>query len=650
MPFSSLKFLLSVTGVLLVAAAEVNAEAYTLSFSKSSTRMSWHHKLPGWRYSVPVRLSTLGDSTAQLTIRGNANLSYTLDERSSGKQWLDNASARMNIAYPILGPRASIGFSASMSSRNATLQKQKISNQTFSFNFQYSPFQGTESPFRNMRVTVTPGLITANRSTRANLDSTIKETGIRYNANLNVSPNVEFRDKKINTSFGMSKSDNTLKNNKNRSESLRLSLGYTLPFDLKSSLRLSESRTQRGVTRSVISAAEELDEDSTLVQETSIVADLDEQRSTSVSTSLSGKVGDFNFNSSLSFSESLSSNTANTAEDEGNRFFLKDRKKESLSLNGSISGKLSEKLVGRTSVKYSSGDLRRLSARLASGEVVRDPSIDRKDRDLSVSGGLELQLTDGHKLNIAGQIRSIGDDNFANRRLDRDNINSSVTLGYNGKLASDMSLRINLRSSYNRKINLDARRSGDNARNRDLSLDINTSYKRLGVSISHNFGVSAKRSIFDFDRRVNINDRKSNIRRGWNMRHSLNRRFFDSLALNTSYTYKADDFGELLVENGAQIVREDNSDHSIRFGASYSPNATLSLSTSYNYRLDREWGHEYFNQRESRFMRRRNSHQNLGGDISYKPSRSTSISMRGSRSRQRSGTFDSFSVTFTRQL
>ena len=133
------------------------------------------------------------------------------------------------------------------------------------------------------------------------------------------------------------------------------------------------------------------------------------------------------------------------------------------------------------------------------------------------------------------------------------------------------------------------------------------------------------------------------------MSHSINRKLFDAFKINTGYTYKADDFGELLVENGAQIVREDNSDHSIRFGTSYSF-AQFSLSTNYNYRLDREWSHQYFDQQETRFLLRRNAHQNLSANINYKPSRATSLSMRGSRLRQRSGTFDSFSVSFTRQL
>lgn len=631
---------------LLLGAVGVSADPYTLTFSKSSTRMAWKHKLPGWNYSVPVLLAA-GDTTAMLRITGSADLGYTLDERSNGKQWLDAASARSNIRYPILGPKASIGISASMSRRNATLQKQKISNQTFGFSFSYNPLYGSDSPFRSLRVGVTPSLITADRSTRANLDSTIRETGIRYSANLGVSPNFEFRDKKVTSSFSVNKSDNTLKNNKNRTESLNISVGYTLPFDLRTSVGLSESRSQRGVTRSVIDVVEEVDGVAT--RDTSIAADLDQQRNTGMRTSLSGKIKGFDFNSNLSFSQSLSSNTANTAEDENNRFFLKDREKESWNMSARLSGKLSEKVVGRTSIKYSTGDLRRLSARLSSGEIARDASIDRTDRDLSISGSLDFQLSKGHKLTVSGQVRSIGDNNFGDRRLDRDNINSSSSLSYNGRIADDMNLRVNLRSSFNRKINLDARRSGSNSRNRDLSLDANTSYKRLDASISHNFSVSAKRSIFDFDRRVNANDRKSNIRRGWSMSHSINRKLFDALKINTGYTYKADDFGELLVENGAQIVREDNSDHSIRFGTSYTF-AQLSLSTNYNYRLDREWSHQYFDQQETRFLLRRNAHQNLSANINYKPSRATSLSMRGSRSRQRSGTFDSFSVSFTRQL
>ena len=134
------------------------------------------------------------------------------------------------------------------------------------------------------------------------------------------------------------------------------------------------------------------------------------------------------------------------------------------------------------------------------------------------------------------------------------------------------------------------------------------------------------------------------------MRHSLQRRFFASLQANVTYNYKADDFGELVVEQNAQVVREDNSDHSVRVGISYSPSKSFTLGSSYNYRLDREWAHEYQDLRELRQLKRRNQHQNMSLDMSYQPNRETRINMRGSRSRQRSGTFDSITATVMREL
>ena len=139
-----------------------------------------------------------------------------------------------------------------------------------------------------------------------------------------------------------------------------------------------------------------------------------------------------------------------------------------------------------------------------------------------------------------------------------------------------------------------ATRSGDNSRNRDIVLDVGSSYQRLGISISHNFSISAKRTIFDFDRQLNRNtvSRKSNIRRGWSMNHTANRKLLKSLRLNGRYSYSADDFGTLVVENGAQIVEEDNNRHSMGLGLSYSPIRALSMTTNFNFLFDRRWDHE----------------------------------------------------------
>ena len=173
------------------------------------------------------------------------------------------------------------------------------------------------------------------------------------------------------------------------------------------------------------------------------------------------------------------------------------------------------------------------------------------------------------------------------------------------------------------------------------------------MSFSHNFSISAKRTVFDFDRQVNRREqaRKSNIRRGWSMNHTLRRTILDHLSINTRYAYTADDFGALIVEYGAQWVKEDNADHSIRFGMTYSPRSDYSASVNYAYRLDNEWEHRYENSQEMRNLKRNNRHRTLSANLNYNPVGSNNkLTLRGSRSHQRSGTFDTFSANYTRSL
>ena len=101
-------------------------------------------------------------------------MGFTLDDRSSGKSWQDNASGRTSVNYPILGPKATIRLGANMSTSNRTLQKQKTRRQSFNFGFSSKPL--SSGRFKSMNASLTPSLINASRATRANLDSTIKET------------------------------------------------------------------------------------------------------------------------------------------------------------------------------------------------------------------------------------------------------------------------------------------------------------------------------------------------------------------------------------------------------------------------------------------------------------------------------------------
>ena len=216
-----------VAWLVLAAWTAADAQQYSLNFSRHSTRTSWNHSFPSWSYSTPVRFSAVGDSTSKLTINASARMGFTLDDRSGGKSWQDNASGRSSVNYPILGPKATISLGASMSTRNLTLQKQKTRSQSFNFGFRSKPL--SSGPFKSLSANLTPSLITATRASRASLDSTIKETGIRYNASLSVSPDIEIASQKLNNSISLSKTDDTLEHNKNRSERLSRQRGLYLP-------------------------------------------------------------------------------------------------------------------------------------------------------------------------------------------------------------------------------------------------------------------------------------------------------------------------------------------------------------------------------------------------------------------------------------
>lgn len=645
--------------LVLVAWTAADAQ-YSLNFSRSSSRTSWNHSFPSWSYSTPVRFSAVGDSTSKLTINANASMGFSLDDRSTGKSWQDNASGRSSVNYPILGPKATISLGASMSTRNVTLHKQKTRSQSFNFGFRSKPL--SSGPFKSLSANLTPSLITATRASRASLDSTIKETGIRYNASLRVSPDIEIADKKLNNSISLSKTDDTLEHNKDRSERLNGNVSYTFPGDVRVGLSMSENRSQRGLSRRAISEATVGE---AVMRDTVVSAELAETRGTSFSSNMDFDLGRFKVKNRASYSQNEHTNTANAIQDLDNRFFGKDRLGENFSWDASLSGKLVEKLVLNTSVRFRGSDVRRLAVRVPDTSVCeshftrsadgtcRDPSSDEINRNFFLNGSLNWPLADGHSLRLAtfGEIKR--SENPGDRKQDRDTFNNSVSLSYDGTLRSGAKLSVDLKNSFLHRVNLHATRAVDNSRNRDISLNIGTNYERLGASFSHRFSVSARRIIYDFDRQVNRREssRKSNIRRGWSMAHSLRRKVLDDLALNARYNYSANDDGTLILENGAQIVEEENAKYNLQFGMTYSPSADYSAGATYTYRLDRQWDYEYSTLAQSRSLNRRNKHRTLAANFNYNPVDSDNkLSLRGSRSRQRSGTYNSLNVTYTRTL
>jgi hypothetical protein len=642
----------AVTLMALVAAVALpqvtTAKTYRLSFSKNSSRMSWNPTLPNWSWRIPVTLSASGDSTAMMRINTSASLNWSLDQRSGGNVWQDNASLRSSLDYPILGPKASIGMAGSFSSRRTTLDRQRTRSRSFSFSFKFRPID--EGRFNSLNVSVTPGLITASSISRVNLDSTIQEKGLQYNASMGVSPQIKLGGRKLSNSIRLSKRDNTLDNNRDRNESLSMNLGYTWPGEVRTSLSLSESRSERGVTRGRF---EESIVNGEAVIDTQVVADLSLTRSTNVNSNLDFKLKGFSVASKLGYRESLNSNTANNDDDERNRFFARDRQSDNWDFSFDLNGKILEGLVGHGEFDWDRGSVSRLPVKLAGGQVFRDASADRTDRNLSLRGSFDWQVGEHHSLKLSGQMRNIRDDNPGAPEQDRDTYSTTSSLRYEGERPSGINYNVALTTNFSHRVNLDALRSSGNSRNRDLRLDISTRYQRLGSTLTHRFGVSAQRTIFDFDRLINNlrdSDRKSNIRRAWNMTHTVRRGFFDKLNLNGSYTYNADDFGTLFVEDQTQVVREDNTDHTVRLGLSYALSKALRLGGNYSYRLDRQWLWAYEQGQSSKELSRRTANRSLSGNLTYNGSSGSSLTLSGSQSRQRSGTFNSFSVKMSWDL
>ena len=637
-----------VAALALTASVSSAADQYSLKFTKSSSTMSWEPTFPGWSYKFPVTSSAADSTEAEVRLSASARMKSTLTQRDGRNLWIDVGSIGGSVNYPILGPKASIGVRGSMSTRTAALQRQKIRNQSYGFSFKYTPVQ--EGAFKSLHVSLIPGQITAQHTSRANLDSTIEEKGLQYNASLGVSPSRLIAGNRMKTTLRLSKSDNTLKNNKNRRESLSMSWSYKLPKDVASSLTITESRTEVGVPRSAI--RENRDSLGVVVRDTTLATELKRTRNTGVHASLRFKAGRFDVSQEIKYRESLNRNTANAAQDLRNAYYGRDRASKTWEAEIKVSGKLAQKLVGNGSLRYDARDAARLSIELADGATFRDASADRRDRDLRLVGSLDWKLADDHSLMLSGQVRSIADDNPGSPELDQDTISRSARLSYSGTTSNGTSLGATVRSSFSHRVGLHAERSSNNSRTANLEIDLRSQYKRIGINLTHNFGISARRVVFDFDRQVNQNERsrKSNIRRGWTMTHSASRRFAADLTLNGRYTYSADDQGKLIVESEAQLVEQDNSTHSFNLGMTFKPASSLSVTVSSTYRLIRQWNHTYLGLREERNLRSRNEHRNLNGYIIYKPSDVNTLRMNGSRSRQRSGTFDRFLVVYARKL
>ena len=394
--------------------------------------MSWTPSFPRWSFAIPVTLAATDDTTSMLRVSTSASLRSSMNRRNGRNTWQDAASLSANVNYPILGPKGSIGFNASMSARTSTLVRQRIRNQTFGLNFSYRPFARSKGLFSSLRANVTPGVITASRASRVNLDSTITEQGIRYNASMSVSPKVDLFDERLGGSLSLRKNDNTLKASKSKGESIGLSTSYKLFSEVQTSVSFSESRSQNGLTRAVSRRTTSMVKSNATRPWPPI--------SRSVNTSFSFDVVGFDIKASQKWRETKNQNTANADDDPRNRFFARDRQSDAWNFDMSASGKLPAGVVASSSLACNFSDERRLPVQLDDGRIFRDTTDDREDRGVLVRGSLAWQFIDDHSLTLRGSARSNRDDSPAAPEQNRDAVSRNASVQYRGRFENGMRL------------------------------------------------------------------------------------------------------------------------------------------------------------------------------------------------------------------
>ena len=535
------------------------------------------------------------------------------------------------MSYPILGPRASIGLATSFSQRRATLRRQNLANRTFTFNMQYRPLP--EGAFQSLRIKVAPGLVTASRLGQG---GAIEEQGVEYSASLSAAPNWSVGGEEVSNTFSLSKRDNTLRANKDRSETLNLGLGYSWPHQVRTSFNFSESRTQQSLSQRLVSGQ----------------GGLRHTRSRRLGTSLAWQGGGWNISNSFNLRWSALDYSVNALAAVDNRLFGKNRRDWDWSSATGLSGRFGEAVAA--SVNWSSGrrDERFAAVADVDGAVLLDRRVGRSGGDMSVRGQLDWQRGEGRNLVLGGQAVLKREDNPNEPRQERDFFSLNVHLSYRGQLGRELAGTIQLSSRFAHKVNLSAATAGDNFRTRDLELKVRTSYQRLGMGISHNFAVAAKRTLYDFDRLLSRTEgeRRSGIRRVWSTQHSLQRRFGQRLQLSTAFNLRADDDGKLIGEEGVQLLDGEGLDHSLSCSAAYAEDESWSLKARYRYALARQWRYAFIGGGYRRRLERSSGHRTLSLSLDYHPGREQTVSLSGSQTRQASGAFSRFTVRYRREL
>ena len=250
---------------------------------------------------------------------------------------------------------------------------------------------------------------------------------------------------------------------------------------------------------------------------------------------------------------------------------------------------LSAQLIGHTMKNLSfTGDFALQGGKNDFGRDINDEDLE----EISLGGSLEAILSSRDSLAIAGQVaRTSYDTPHPDNFNDRDNYRSAAKLSYQHTFHTALRLVVEATVNASHLVYLRSQRSANNNWGRLYAIYPAVHIRPLeNLRIQQRFSISANYTEYDFEDL--FTDIKSNIFRQATTTTNLSYRLDDELDVNFSYSYRAEDFGRLVREDGwVEVLSWDKSFQNVDFSVSYPLSRRLTISPHLGYGHRREYDH-----------------------------------------------------------
>ena len=223
------------------------------------------------------------------------------------------------------------------------------------------------------------------------------------------------------------------------------------------------------------------------------------------------------------------------------------------------------------------------------GRDINDEDI----QEISLSAGMGTTLSPSDSLGLSGHVaRTSYDAPHPDNYNDRDSFLGAGKLTYIHTFSEALQFVGEATAHFTHLVYLRSQRSANNNWARLYAL-YPTLYIRPGdnLQIKQRFSISANYTEYDFDDLfTNI---KSNIFRQAKTITDLSYRLGEEFSLNISYTYRAEDFGRLVRDDGwVEILSWDKSFQNTDLSVSYTLIPRLIITPNLGYSRRREYRHQ----------------------------------------------------------